>query len=135
MYATLGENFTLTCSMVNSMDGSVKAVRFFRDESLTVAIGFNTNNICEKQSANPNYTYECISEYIFTLTIPAEKMTEAEQSSEWRCGHIFNSSNKSPAVILQIASKYNIYYSIHIVMNSVLIGPLNWKRKSSSSHL
>lgn len=134
MYATLGENFTLTCSMVNSMDGDDKAVRFFRDDRLTVAIGFN-NNMCATQSANPNYTYECISEYIFTLTIPAEKMTEAEQSSEWRCGHILISSKKSPAVILQIASKYNIYYSIRIVMNSVLIGPLNWKRKSSSSHL
>lgn len=87
---------------------TAKAVQFYRNNNLVVAIGHN-NNECISQSANTKYTYECLSDYVYTLTIPAENMTQNEQGSMWRCQYILHYSYKSSEAILNIASKMNIY--------------------------
>lgn len=51
--------------------------------------------------------------HVYTLTIPAENMTEMEQGSMWRCGYVGNSSYRSSDVMLKIASKTtctNVHY-------------------------
>lgn len=91
---------------------TAKAVLFYRNNNLVVAIG-HINNDCITQSANIKYTYTCLSDYVYTLTIPAENMTEMEQGSMWRCGYVGNSSYRSSDVMLKIASKTtctNVHY-------------------------
>lgn len=79
-------------------------VFFFRNNNQTVLVG--TQGVqCIIQTANPRYSYQCLRENVFSLTIPAENMTEFEQKSTWRCEYLFNASYKSPDVILTIAGK------------------------------
>lgn len=89
---------------------SVNAVKFYRNHIPCVVIG-HLNNECLTQSAHPKYIYRCLSDYVYTLTIPAENMTVYEQGSTWRCENVFNSSFRSTDVVLKIASKI---YIIHI---------------------
>ena len=56
-------------------------------------------------STDPKYTFGCLSKYIYTLTIPAENMTEYEQGSVWRCEDFGYSRVKSSDVTLKISSK------------------------------
>lgn len=60
---------------------------------------------CATQSADPRYSYQCLTENVFSLTIPAENMTEFEQKSTWRCEYVFDASYRSSEVILNIFSK------------------------------
>ena len=60
---------------------------------------------------NPRYTFACVSEYSYTLTIPAENMTEYEQGSVWGCYYPADGSYKSPDVVLNIASRIKITYT------------------------
>nr|XP_034303739.1 titin-like isoform X4 [Crassostrea gigas] len=101
-FALLGETFTWTCRMFVPTNQTAKAVLFYRNNNLVVAIG-HINNDCITQSANIKYTYTCLSDYVYTLTIPAENMTEMEQGSMWRCGYVGNSSYRSSDVMLKIA--------------------------------
>ncbi|XP_052691152.1 kin of IRRE-like protein 1 [Crassostrea angulata] len=79
------------------------AVKFFRDNKLCVVIA-NTNAACATQSDNCEYSYKCVSESMFSLTIPAENMTEYENGSKWRCDYVVNvAGNASPQIVLNIA--------------------------------
>lgn len=93
---------------------TAKAVQFYRNNNLVGTIG-HINNECISQSANTKYTYECLSDYVYTLTIPAENMTEMEQGSMWRCGYVVNSSYRSSDVMLKIASKTTCIHMYIIV--------------------
>lgn len=104
-FAPLMQAYTWTCSMFVPPEQSINGVMFFRDNVLCVFIGYR-NNDCITQSANPRYTYECLSDYVYSLTIPAENMTEYEQGSMWRCEYVFSSRYRSSDVIIKIASKY-----------------------------
>lgn len=83
---------------------TINAVKFHRDNFTCAAIG-QIKGICTVQTANDIYRYECLSEYMYTLTIPAQNMTEYEQGSAWSCEYVVNSMYRSPVVILSIASK------------------------------
>lgn len=109
-FAVLGEAFTWTCDMFVPPGQSVNAVNFFRNQNLLGAIGYK-NKECLTQSAHPKYIYICLSDYVYTLTIPAENMTVYQQGSTWSCEYVFNYSFRSTDVVLKIASKI---YIIHI---------------------
>lgn len=83
---------------------TINAVRFHRDNYAGAAIGQMRGN-CAVQAANDRYRYECSSEFMYTLTIPAQNMTEYEQGSAWSCEYVVNSIYRSPVVVLNIASK------------------------------
>lgn len=56
----------------------------------------------------------------YTLTIPAENMTEYEQGSVWGCYYPADDSYKSPDVVLNIASKIKITYTCIITKENEL---------------
>lgn len=107
-FAVLGEAFTWTCDTSQFVSKYTNAIKFLRNENNLCAVLYQVNDKCANQSANPRYTYGCSSESTYTLTIPAENMTEYEQNSKWRCEYAFNSSYRSPDMILKIASKINL---------------------------
>lgn len=107
-FASLRQSYTWTCSMFVPPGQTINAIKFYKDSLLCVAIGYTKNDFF-KQSANPRYTYGCLSDYVYTLTIPAENMTEYEQGSLWRCEYVFNSSYRSSDVILKIASPPTVH--------------------------
>lgn len=120
-FASLRQSYTWTCSMFVPTEQTIKGVKFYRNNVLCVFIGY-VNNDCVIQSANPNYTYRCLSDYVYTLTIPAENMTEYEQGSLWRCEYMFNSSYRSSDVIIKIASKiYSLSLSLFFFFLSLSI--------------
>lgn len=108
-FAIQGQAFTWTCSMFIPSGETANGVIFYRNNSLCVVIGFLDNN-CVNQSANPRYTCKCLSDFVYTLTIPAENMTEYEQGSIWRCVYVVNNNYRSSDVILKIASKIYMYF-------------------------
>uniref|UniRef100_A0A8W8LC53 Ig-like domain-containing protein n=1 Tax=Magallana gigas TaxID=29159 RepID=A0A8W8LC53_MAGGI len=102
-FAVLGEAFTWTCDMFVPPGYTSNAVKFFRDNKLCVVIA-NTNAACATQRDNCGYSYKCVSESVFSLTIPAENMTEYENGSKWRCDYVVNvAGNASPQIVLNIA--------------------------------
>lgn len=84
----------------------VNAVKFYRADKLCAAIGYIKNE-CVLRSFNDRYTYECLPEsaHQYTLTLPAENMTEFEQNVKWYCENA-NGTYRSPKVSLKIASKF-----------------------------
>lgn len=110
----LGQALTWTCDMFVPAGQTVNAVQFSRDENVLVAIG-HINNDCTIQSSTTRYIYACSSDHVYTLTIPAENMTEMEQGSMWRCGYVVNSSYRSSDVMLKIASKTTCIHMYIIV--------------------
>lgn len=104
-FAVLGNPFTWTCEMLIHNGTNVNAVKFYRVDRVCAIIGY-INNKCYLQSYNDRYTYECLPEstHQYTLTLPAENMTEFEQSVIWYCESV-DGSNASPKVSLRIASK------------------------------
>lgn len=107
-FAVLGEAFTWTCDTSQFASQYTNYIKFYRNGTTFCVVLFQINGECKKQSALPRYTYGCSSESTYTLTIPAENMTEYEQNSKWRCEYGFNSSYRSPDMILKIASKINL---------------------------
>lgn len=81
---------------------SINAVTFYRN-NVNCAIVGHINGNCVTEETNSKYTYGCFSEFSYTLTIPAENMTEYEQGSVWRCEYFSNSIFRSPDVTLTIA--------------------------------
>lgn len=69
---------------------------------MCVGIGYVSGS-CQINSNNPRYIYGCLSENAYTLTIPADNMTEYEQNSQWDCESIANASYRSSSIILNIA--------------------------------
>lgn len=90
--------------MFISPEQTINAVKFHRDHYACAAIGQMRGN-CTVQDANDRYRYECSSDFMYTLTIPAQNMTEYEKGSAWSCEYVVNSMYRSPVVILSIASK------------------------------
>lgn len=86
---------------------SINSIKFFRDSKLCVAL-VKKGSECTNQTANPKYLYRCLTDSKYTLTIPAENMTEEEQHSKWRCEYTFVASFKSREEILDIKSKLNM---------------------------
>lgn len=80
------------------------AIKFYRNNTQCVLIGYHNNN-CTTVTPNPRYTYKCLSDLMYSLTIPSENMTEYEQNSQWRCQSVTDAMYRSPVVTLQIASK------------------------------
>lgn len=109
-FAALGENFTWTCKMFVPENQTVNAVVFRRNTTLLVIIGHLTGSECKAQVSNYRYIYECQSEFVYTLMIPAENMTEYEQGSEWMCEYNNGAEYQSPKLTLNIASKCYIVY-------------------------
>lgn len=106
-YAALGEDFTWTCTMFIPSGQSLNAIKFYRGELISVSLIQNDGK-CTNQSANPNYIYGCLTDSIYTLTIPAENMTYAEQHSKWRCEYGFDAKYRSSEETLNIKSKINM---------------------------
>lgn len=79
-------------------------VKFYRNGTFVSLIG-HTDSGCVHQSLNTRYIYGCISKLVFTLTIPAENMTDFEQESIWRCDYVQPINYTSLDVTLYIASK------------------------------
>lgn len=100
----LGRAFTWTCEMYIPANQTVNAVTFFRNGLQCGSIGL-VSTTCNMISTDPKYTLGCLSESSYTLTIPAEHMTEYEQGSVWRCKYVGDSRVKSTDVTLKIASK------------------------------
>lgn len=109
-YAFLGKAFTLTCRMLKPLEISINYVLIKRNSILCVGIGYVSGR-CLINSDNPRYTYGCLSENAYTLTIPADNMTVYEQNSQWHCESIANSSYRSPSIILNIAGTICSYLS------------------------
>ena len=82
----------------------VNAVTFYRNSVLCGSIGFLVQQ-CKMFISDYRYTYGCLTKSSFTLTIPAENMTEYEQGSVWRCEYYGLGSFRSPDVTLNLSSK------------------------------
>lgn len=103
-FAVLGKAFTWTCEMFVPPDDTMSFVKFYRNNVLCVLIG-STRSVCMTQSPLPRYNYNCVSDFVYSLTIPSGSMTEIEQGSIWRCEYHNNPIYKSPDITLNIASK------------------------------
>lgn len=106
----LGEAFTLTCEMFLLPGDTVSFVKFYRNNVLSVLIG-STSSGCATQSELPRYNYTCVSDSVFSLTIPSGSMTKVEQGSIWRCEYYNKPLYKSHDITLKIAGK-----SYHILV-------------------
>lgn len=105
-YATLREAFTWTCDMFVPPNQSIFGVNFYRNDELMASIGKRNGECITGEDENRNYSYQCKSNNAYTLTIPANRMTEFEQKSMWRCQYLADPHiYRSPDVILKIASK------------------------------
>ena len=97
----MGVAFNWTCEMFIPPNQVINAVTFYRNNTRCASIG-HLNGNCVTVDANPRYTSRCLSEFIYTLTIPAENMTEYEQGSVWRCEYFGNGTFKSSDATLTI---------------------------------
>ena len=98
-----------TCDMFVPSGMTGNAV-FFQRNGTDCGLLLHNENGCLKFDLNPRYTFACVSEYSYALTIPAENMTEYEEGSVWGCSYPGDGSYKSPDVVLNIASKMNLIY-------------------------
>lgn len=96
--------------MLKPLEISTNYVLIKRNSILCAGIGYVSGR-CLINSDNPRYTYGCLSENAYTLTIPADNMTDYEQNSQWHCESIANSSYRSPRIILNIAGTICSYLS------------------------
>nr|XP_022303134.1 titin-like isoform X2 [Crassostrea virginica] len=101
-YAELGKTFMWTCEMFVPSGMTDNAVFFQRNGKSCGLLAHNEDG-CLKFDLNPRYTFACVSEYSYALTIPAENMTEYEEGSVWGCFYPGDGSYKSPHVVLNIA--------------------------------
>ena len=82
---------------------TINGVTFYRNNIVCGTVGLVPE--CKIVGSDPKYTFGCKSESSYTLTIPAENMTEYEKGSVWRCEHYAYGTFRSPDVTLTIASK------------------------------
>lgn len=89
---------------------------FFKRNASTKCVGIGyVNGVCRIDSYISKYTYKCLSENIYSLTIPADNMIKDEQNSQWHCESIVNSSYRSSSILLKVASKLNLKLSKHLL--------------------
>ena len=103
----LGKAFTWTCGMFVPPRETANAVRFLRNNVPCAIVG-HSNGICSYEIPNTRYTYGCSSTSSYTLTIPAENMTEYEQGSMWMCQYFIYSSFRSLVVTLHLSGTYHL---------------------------
>ena len=103
-YAQLNMPYVWTCEMFVPTGKTINVIIFKRNAAPCGQIGVIEEQ-CKTFALNPRYVFECQKDnkHMFTLTIPAENMTEYEQSSVWQC-HYFDQSVSSPMETLTIAS-------------------------------
>lgn len=110
------ETFIWTCEMYLPNGRNTYAVIFKRNTTPCGSVGYINGGCTVGKGANTRYKLECTAiQTSFTLTIPAENMTEYEQGSRWYCEYIEPIDNiliTSPSVILTIRSKI-----LHIKLN------------------
>ena len=104
-YAQLDMPYIWTCEMFVPTGKDINGIIFFRYGSPCGQIGV-ADGKCITFALNPRYVFECQqnNKHMFTLTIPAENMTEFEQGSVWQCRYL-DESLWSPMETLTIASK------------------------------
>ncbi|XP_078331735.1 uncharacterized protein LOC144617641 isoform X2 [Crassostrea virginica] len=100
-FAVLGKAFTWTCEMFEPPDQIGSGVIFYRNSAVCGVVAFVSQ--CKMIISDPRYTFECLTESSYTLTIPAENMTEYEQGSVWRCAYPGGGSFRSPDVTLNVS--------------------------------
>ena len=92
---------------------TINAVTFYRNNDLCAVVG-HKDDACLADISITRYMYGCSSRFSYTLTIPAENMTEFEKGSIWRCIYFGVSRFKSFDVTLQIAGKLYTYHRIYL---------------------
>lgn len=110
------ETFIWTCEMYKPDGGNSYSVIFKRNTQSCGSVGFINGSCTFGKGANSRYKLGCTAiQTSFTLTIPAENMTEYEQGSKWHCEYTDSIGGiliMSPSVILNIRSKI-----LHIKLN------------------
>nr|XP_022345367.1 hemicentin-1-like isoform X3 [Crassostrea virginica] len=101
-FAVLGKDFTWTCEMFVPPRETTNGVRFLRNNASCAQVG-HVDGTCFYGILNTRYTYGCSSPFSYTLTIPAENMTEYEQGSMWMCEYFYDSGFRSLVVTLHLA--------------------------------
>ncbi|XP_078331732.1 cell adhesion molecule Dscam2-like isoform X2 [Crassostrea virginica] len=101
-FAVLGKDFTWTCEMFVPPRETTNGVRFLRNNASCAQVG-HVDGTCFYDILNTRYTYGCSSPFSYTLTIPAENMTEYEQGSMWMCEYFYDSGFRSLVVTLHLA--------------------------------
>lgn len=108
---------------------TINAVTFHRDNYTCATIAQIRGN-CIVLDANDRYRYDCSSEFIYTLTIPAQNMTEYEQGSAWRCEYVSTSMYRSNVVILYIASKIHKTFNFKLkILHPLSIFSTRFRKK------
>lgn len=102
--------------------GTLSTVKFYRNYILCVSMG-STSSGCVIQNALPRYNYNCVSDLVYSLTIPAESMTEFEYDSFWKCEYYHEPLYKSPNIHIKFAGKSHQYFrllDINILFSQIL---------------
>lgn len=86
-------------------DQTIEAVKYQRNGNNAGIVGKSQSGECAVTDATPNYNYGCLEGSKYTLTIPAENMTESEQRTRWKCVLFGAEVYSSNVVTLQITSK------------------------------
>lgn len=101
--AILGKAYSWTCSIFTPVDQKYTVVKFTRNSILVGTVGWNSDGTCLPNTQSSRYELHCVSENVFSLSIPPASMTKYEESSDWRCGYFGDESYKSKVVQLKIA--------------------------------
>lgn len=126
-YAFLGKTFTWTCVILKPNQISTHYVFFKRNASTCVGIGY-INGVCRINSYISKYTYECLSESIYSLTIPADNMTKDEQNSRWHCESVVIIPVTEVQVsYLKLQSKYITFPLVRVTIHLPLEKVPRWK--------
>ncbi|XP_078325007.1 uncharacterized protein LOC111126447 isoform X2 [Crassostrea virginica] len=101
--AILGKEFSWECSMAIPPNQNINAVRFFRNSTYVGTVGRFPNGTCVSDSLHPRYDYQCDTDHVFSLIIPADNMTEYENNSMWQCQYYGDGRYRSSNQFLKIA--------------------------------
>ena len=104
--AILGKEFSWECSMSIPPNQNINAVRFFRNSTYVGTVGRFPNGTCVSDSLHPRYDYQCDTDHVFSLIIPADNMTEYENNSMWQCQYYGDGRYRSSNQFLKIAGIY-----------------------------
>ena len=109
---------------------TLNSIVFLRNAQLCGQIGVIEGK-CQTFALNPRYIFECKqdNQHVFTLTIPAENMTEYEQSSVWQCQYYGTATVSSPLETLTIASMIILYQLQNLKLIFFLVQHYNSKEK------
>lgn len=101
--AVLGKAYSWTCSIFTPVDQKYTVVKFTRNNILVGTVGWNSDGTCLSNAQSSRYELHCVSDNVFSLSIPPESMTKYEERSDWQCGYFGDESYKSEVVKLKIA--------------------------------